>query len=109
MKPRLLLLSCSALPLLLGPTCPAGLQLVSSQTVGGCCVFCVVVPTCKAPRPPTPPPRWPCPSSGEEMPSPEEAHLKDFPAPFVLPVLSSLDGMVSQAALVPPPLSCQAF
>ena len=40
----------------------------------------------------------PCLSSREEMPSPEEAYLKDSPAPFVLALLSSLAGTVSQPA-----------
>lgn len=53
-----------------------------------------VLPLCLARRPLSPQ----C-SSGEEMPSPEEVHFKDSPVPFVLSLLSSLDGMVSSPAL----------
>lgn len=43
--------------------------------------------------------RQPCPSSGEEMPSPEEVYFEDSPASlFVLPLLSSPDGSASQPA-----------
>lgn len=39
------------------------------------------------------------------MPSPEEVYFKDSPVPFVLSLLSSLEGVLSSPALPPGPPS----